>query len=179
MQLVSGRFLFRPFEPSDVSEFVAAVRESASTVGKWMPWATVNYSNAEAESWFEKCQQERAVGLSHEFGIFEAESKALVGGCGLNQFNQVNGLCNLGYWVRESWQRKGAALAAIRALSAYGFAELGLGRIEIVVAEGNLASLAVAVKAGATQECLARNRLKVHGSYTNAYVCSLVPQAGV
>ncbi len=120
-QLSSGGYLIRPFESIHVAEFVAAVHESSSTVGKWMPWANANYSAVDAEAWFDHCNEERARGSSFELGIFSEPSGELVGGCGLNQFNQVHGFCNLWYWVRQSWQRKGAGLAAIRALCAFGF----------------------------------------------------------
>lgn len=140
-----------------------------------MSWAHEGYSAADALSWFEHCDHERELGSSHEFGIFDATSHQLIGGCGLNQFNAVNGFCNLGYWVRESWQRKGAGLAAIQALTGYGFSKLQLGRIEIVVAAGNTPSLALAAKSGAIRECLARNRLKVHGKFTDAYVFAHFP----
>lgn len=109
-------------------------------------------------------------------GIFDAQSGSFVGGCGLNQFNVDNGFCNLGYWVRQSWHRRGAASAAIQALSRVAFSELQLGRVEIVVAVDNIPSLALAAKSGALRECLARNRLKVHGKFTDAYVFSLVPE---
>lgn len=141
-----------------------------------MSWANDSYSAAQAASWFAYCDIERESKTSFELGIFEAESGSLVGGCGLNQFNQVNGFCNLGYWVRESHQRQGAGLAAIQALTHFGFTELNLGRIEIVVAVDNAPSIALAEKAGALRECLARNRMKVHGSSVDAYVFSIVPK---
>jgi len=177
--LTAGQFLFRPFIENDAASFTEAVRESVTTVGKWMSWAHSGYSEAEAQSWFALCAQERAKGTSHEFGIFDADSKTFVGGCGLNQFNAVHGFCNLGYWVRQSWQRKGAASAAVQALARFAFEELKLGRVEIVVAAENAPSIALAAKAGALQEGLARNRLKVHGKFTDAYVFSLVPEPGV
>ena len=173
--LVSGRFQLRPFVESDLPSFVEAVLESTATVGKWMSWAHANYTTADAVAWFAHCDSEWASCSSYEFGIFDAESSSFVGGCGLNQFNTVNGFCNLGYWVRQSWQRKGAALAAVDALSQFAFAELNLGRVEIVVAQHNAPSLALAERSGAVRECLARNRLKVHGEFTDAYVFSLIP----
>jgi ribosomal-protein-serine acetyltransferase len=174
--LTEGQFLFRSFTESDAPSFAEAVRESVATVGRWMSWAHSGYSEAEAQAWFALCAQERANGTSHEFGIFDADSKTFVGGCGLNQFNAIHGFCNLGYWVRQSWQRRGAASAAVQALARFAFAELQLGRVEIVVAADNAPSIAVAAKAGALQEGLARNRLKVHGKFTDAYVFSLVPE---
>jgi ribosomal-protein-serine acetyltransferase len=64
----------------------------------------------------------------------------------------------------------------VTALARFAFEELELGWVEIVVAENNLPSIAVAAKAGALQEGLARNRLKVHGKFTDAYVFSIVPR---
>jgi RimJ/RimL family protein N-acetyltransferase len=175
--LTAGQIFLRPFTAGDAPSFARAVQESGSTVGKWMSWAHAGYTESEALSWFAYCDAERVSGTSHEFGIFDTESKRFVGGCGLNQFNVVNGFCNLGYWVRESWQRRGAASAAVRALARFAFAELGQGRVEIVVAAGNGPSLALAERTGALREGLARNRLKLHGKFTAAYVFSLVPEA--
>lgn len=171
----SGRFRLRPFVESDLTSFVEAVLESTATVGKWMSWAHGDYTTADAMTWFAHCEAELESGTSYEFGIFDARSNALVGGCGLNQFNQVNGFCNLGYWVRQSWQRQGAGLAAVQALSELAFAELKLGRVEIVVAQHNTPSLRLAERSGAARECLARNRLKVDGHFIDAFVFSLVP----
>ena len=140
-----------------------------------MSWANDNYSAAQAESWFAYCNKELENKTSFELGIFEVESGCLVGGCGLNQYNQVNDFYNLGYWVRESHQRQGAGLAAITAITQFGFSELNLGRIEIVIARENAPSIALAEKAGALRECLARNRMKVHGSLVDAYVFSIIP----
>ena len=100
-----------------------------------------------------------------------------VGNAGLNQFNRAHHFCNLGYWVRASAQRQGAGLAAIRALACFAFEALGQARVEIVVADGNLPSLALARRAGAVHECLARNRLTLHGRPVAAHVLSLVPDA--
>ncbi|RZJ61442.1 MAG: N-acetyltransferase [Acidovorax sp.] len=173
--LASGRFQLRPFVESDLASFVEAVLESTATVGQWMSWAHADYTTADAASWFAHCEAERKRGSSYEFGIFDAGSNTLVGGCGLNQFNPVNGFCNLGYWVRQSWQRQGAGLAAVQALSEFAFAELKLGRVEIVVAQHNTPSLLLAERSGAARECLARNRLKVDGHFIDAFVFSLVP----
>lgn len=154
----------------------AAVRESTETVGRWMTWAKPDFSDYDAVCWFEVCNQSRAAGTGHEFGMFTAEGD-FVGGCGLNQFSAANKLCNLGYWVRQSHQRSGAATAATLALRDLGLQRLGLARIEIVVAEGNTASMGVARKAGASYECLAQSRLQIHGKSVAAHVFSFTEVA--
>ncbi len=94
-QLRSPGFLLRPFVASDAPAFAAAVRESEKTVGAWMTWAHAEYTEAEALSWFASCESSRAQGTAHEFGIFREDGATLLGGSGLNQFNAVNGFCNL------------------------------------------------------------------------------------
>jgi ribosomal-protein-serine acetyltransferase len=61
------------------------------------------------------------------------------------------------------------------ALAHHAFRDVHQSRVEIVVAAGNDASLGVARKAGAVHECLARNRLVLHGASVAAHVFSLVP----
>ena len=160
--------------PGEAPGFVDAVLESTSTLAPWMPWAHDQYATADALGWIDFCQQGWKERSSFEFGIFDAATGAFVGGCGLNQLNRVHGNCNLGYWVRQSCQRRGAACEAIRALSDFGFAELTLGRIEISVGVGNGASLGAALKAGAVEEGLARNKLRNGARFMDAHVLSLV-----
>jgi len=167
--LSTCRFILRPYRDSDVAEMSSAVRESTETVGRWMMWAKPEFSDYDAACWFEHCNKSRAAGTAHEFGIFTPDGR-FVGGCGLNQFSPFNKLCNLGYWVRQSQQRTGAATEAVLALRQLAFQHLGLARVEIVVAEGNVASIGVARKAGATHECLAQSRLQLHGKPVAAHI---------
>lgn len=175
--ILAGGFLLRPLVPADAPAMAAAVRESMTSLGPWMPWAHAAYDDADALAWIAFCDAARADGSAHEFGIFRRDGRGYVGAAGLNQFNRLHGFCNLGYWVRTSAQRQGAALAAVRALARVAFDRLGQTRVEIVVADGNLPSLAVARKAGAVHECLARNRLNLHGRPVAAHVLSLVPDS--
>jgi RimJ/RimL family protein N-acetyltransferase len=168
-------FLLRPLVPDDAPAMAAAVRESMASLGPWMPWAHAAYDEADALAWIAFCDAARADATAHEFGIFRLDSRQYVGAAGLNQFNRLHGFCNLGYWVRTSARGQGAALAAVRALSRHAFERLGQSRVEIVVAEDNLPSLGVARKAGAVHECLARNRLSLHGRPVAAHVLSLTP----
>ncbi|HUG23373.1 GNAT family N-acetyltransferase [Piscinibacter sp.] len=170
-----SRLYLRPFEHTDAPDFAAAARESVATVGRWMPWCHAAYSEAEAHAWFDACHRGSAERSAFEFGIFEAQTDRLLGGAGLNQLDMQHNLCNLGYWVRESMQRRGIATRTARALSELGFRELGLTRIEIVAAQGNEASCSVARKAGALFEGVARNRLVIGGTPVPASVFSLVP----
>ena len=99
----------------------------------------------------------------------------MIGSVAINQVSQLNQMANLGYWVREGYTGRGIAALAARAAASFAFSRTGLTRLEIVAQAGNLRSQRVAEKAGATLECLARNRLVFHGEPRDAKVFSLVP----
>lgn len=168
MQITAGDLVIRPFEERDTDAFVAAVRESISAVGAWMPWCSAVYSCDEAT-------YSLRTNLEYDLGIFSLESGLLLGGISVNQINQQHNFGNVGYWVRQSQQKKGYASRAVLAISEFGFTKLKLTRLEIVTAVNNLPSKQVAEKVGASFECVARNRLIVFGQPCDAAVYSLVP----
>lgn len=172
--LRSHLVLLRPLELSEASVVLEAVSESRDTVGKWMSWASESYSLDDAKTWIRTCNEERENGLSHEYGIFATSNDRFVGVAGFNQFNRLNGFCNLGYWIRGTAQRQGYATAAIELLKNYAFDQLHLNRVEVVVVEGNQPSANVAVRAGAHFEGIARRRLKLHGKAVNARMYSFI-----
>ena len=57
----------------------------------------------------------------------------------------------------------------------WGFNELSLNRIEIVVAVNNKVSQRVAEKTGVVREGILRNRAIVHGRVVDAVMYSLIP----
>ncbi|RZI44427.1 N-acetyltransferase [Herbaspirillum sp. HC18] len=173
--IIANGLCLRPFRYGDAEEFACAVRESVLTLSPWLPWCRPDYNRKEARAWFGQCAVRLQMGLSYDVGIFSADGAALYGGIAINQIDPVHNMGNVGYWVREPAQRQGIAVSAVRMIAAFGFETLKLTRLEIIAAEGNLASRSVAEKAGATFECVARNRLLVRGVPVAAAVYSLIP----
>ena len=167
--------VLRPWTPEDAEPFVHAALESIPTVGRWMDWCTPDFTHQKALDWFFHCNYQATNSRAYEVGIFSASTGALLGGAGLNRIDHDNRLCNLGYWVRQTAQRQGVAQRSVQCLVAHAFTALHMQRIEIIVAQGNASSEALARKAGVLWECLARNRLQLHGASVPAHVFSLVP----
>ena len=175
-KIIAPGMCLRAYELDDADLFAAVVRESVETVGRWMGWCHADFNSDHARDWFTACDKAREEGSAYEFGIFSEDGKNLLGGAGLNMISKLHNYCNLGYWVRQSCQGRGIASKSAGLLVDAGFRELGFNRMEIVVAEGNLASIAVAKKLNAQLECMARNRLMVGGVPVAAAVHSLLPQ---
>ena len=173
-RLANANLVIRPFEAGDADEFVRAAHESIETVGRWMSWCTPSFNREQALAWFATCDQDREAGRAFDMGLFCATTGQLLGGAGINQLSPHHRYGNIGYWVRQSRQGCGIARQAVALLRDFGFQRLGLFRLEIVMGVGNSASEAVAIAAGATFECRARNRIFLHAQPFDAHIYSLV-----
>jgi ribosomal-protein-serine acetyltransferase len=174
--LVSHDLCIRPYQKSDGPAFVAAALESLSTVGIWMAWCHERFALKDAEAWFDACDRNLESGSAYDLGTFAVDGQQLLGGIAINQLNRRQNLGNIGYWVRQSCQRQGIAARAAQSIAEYGFGQLKLTRLEIVAPERNAPSRRVAEKVGAVFECIARNRVMVHGKPQPAAIYSLVPE---
>ncbi|MBU6247239.1 MAG: GNAT family N-acetyltransferase [Xanthomonadaceae bacterium] len=174
-EIVDGSLLLRPWRSDDAGALEAAVVESIDSLGRWLPWCRAGYDLAAARDWVRRCEQGWADGEHFAFGIFDPTRQRLLGSVGLNQRNPLHRSANLGYWVRQSEQRRGVATKAVRLAARFGFRHLGLQRIEVVALPDNQASRRTAERAGARFEAIARHRILDHGQPKDAAVYALVP----
>ena len=175
-ELLDQNILIRPYRAEDLDALYEAARESIREVSTWLPWCHADYSKEESSAYILSRDEAWSNGSEYSFGIFDARTGAFLGGVGLNQINRMHMMANLGYWVRSSSTKRGVASKATRLVARFGLEELGLQRIEIVVAVDNWASQRVAEKVGATREGILRKRLLIHGRPQDALMYSLVAE---
>ena len=174
--LTDDEILVRPLRIDDVQPLYEAARESIPEVSAWLPWCHENYAIEETKQFIASRARAAANDEWYSFGVFEKASGRFLGGIGLNFFNRVHQMANLGYWVRTSAVGRGVATRATRLVAQFAFTQLDLQRIEIIAAVGNVASQRVAEKAGAVREGIARQRLLIRGRREDAVVFSLLPE---
>lgn len=163
----------RPYVLADAPALYDAARESVGEVHLWLPWCHPEYKLDDAQTWIRGQIEAFANRTTFSF-VVEDEGGRMLGGCGLNQINEVHRLANLGYWIRTSAAGQGIAPQAVRLLAEWAFAETNLQRLEIVVAVANTRSHRVAEKAGALREGVLRSRLYVHDQPQDAVMYSIV-----
>jgi RimJ/RimL family protein N-acetyltransferase len=98
----------------------------------------------------------------------------MLGAASLSHIHAVYNFGNLGYWIRSSRRGNGLASRAARLAAKFGFEQLGLLRVEIVVSVGNAASLKVAEKSGAHREGILRDRMTVREQVHDAVMFSFI-----
>lgn len=122
------------------------------------------------EKWF----QEKVLGDPNQinFEIHEANSKKLIGHCGLYYIKWVNGTGEFGIYLGES-RRCGYGTDALKALLNYGFYELGLTRIWCEVYENNRA-IDTYKKIGFKHEGTLRKHIFKEGKHLDAHMLGLL-----
>lgn len=97
-----------------------------------------------------------------DWAVRDAATGVLVGRTGLFRFREGPSTAELGYGVHPAHRRRGVAAAAVATAVGYGTEVIGLHRIELAHAVGNLASCAVAARSGFAFEGVERSSLD-HG----------------
>jgi ribosomal-protein-serine acetyltransferase len=169
-----GRIALAPVEASQTKELYDAIAESRAEVSPWMEWLQPDYSIADTEQWITHSRKAWETDSMFSFTIIENRTGQILGGCSIVVDKPMHRNGFMGYWIRTSRTKQGFACEAAALLAQFGFAQLGLIRIEIIVAAANAASQRVAEKVGALREGLLRNRLFIRGEKLDAYVFSLV-----
>lgn len=159
----------RAYEPDDAPALYEAARESVSEVYKWLSWCHPEYRIKESELWLSEQVRKRQEGTAFAFAIVDSDGSYL-GGCGLNEIDYKQKTANLGYWIRSSAMGQGIAVKAVARLSAWGFKNTDLMRLEIKCAAENVRSQRVAEKSGAVREGIRKFCLDIHGKKHDAVV---------
>ena len=166
----------RRYQPNDVDAIYDAIMASKAELSLWMPWCHDAYSRNDAIAWVESRPSAWESNQDWSFVVVDDEGK-LLGACGIRRIDRLNGVGELGYWVRTSETRKGVATLATRLLCQWAFQEMGLHRIEIVASEENAASQRVAEKVGAIREGVLPERILLHGRRHNGELWAILKNA--
>ncbi|HEY0540989.1 MAG TPA: GNAT family protein [Actinoallomurus sp.] len=168
--LRTDRLTLRPPGAGDAGAQFAAVDHE---VQRWMGWS-VNYSRDKALRW---CTEEAFRDPSREanFVIVPHATGRLAGVIGVSRADWETGVAETGYWLGPADRRRGYVTEAVRALARYAFG-LGLHRLELLAAVGNVASQRVAERAGFTREGVLRKARPVPGGRSDMVLFSLLEE---
>jgi ribosomal-protein-serine acetyltransferase len=173
-EYTDGVIRIRPCRKTDAREVYEAVRESLDELMPFMPWCHPDYSLEDTRTFLALCSRAWAEETEFNFSILDRKGDFL-GLCGINHINPIIRYANLGYWVRSSGKGQGVATRGARLVAMFGFRQLKLLRLEIVVDLNNPASQRVAEKTGAAREGVLRNRILFNTESRDAVMFSLIP----
>jgi RimJ/RimL family protein N-acetyltransferase len=154
--LISDQTALRPWRDSDLQPLVVACQDP-----EIVRWTRVpeNYREADARAYLMQRYDTAFAGLSAPFAIVAAPDGELLGSISLMRFAWEHARAEVGYWLAAPGRGAGHATRAVRLICAWGFATLGLERIDLLAGTGNAASQHVAERSGFTREAMLRSYL--------------------
>lgn len=169
--LPAGAVTLRPPRDDDSDAVVAACRDPE--VVRWFG-VPQPYTAGHARRWVhEEAPGEWARGTEAIFVIAD-RADAYAGAADLRVSPHDPAAGEVGFLVAPQARGRGYAVAALRALTGWGFAELGLRRVQWRAEVGNEASRRVAERAGFVMEGLQRQALETDGRRYDCWVASML-----
>ena len=152
-ELRGERVVLRRHRDDDALRIAEAC--AAPSTQQWLPDLPSPYTVLEAASYLMSREEEHASGRGVYWAIADAGDDQLLGALGLMRIDPRFRSGEIGYWVHVDARGTGVATEATRAAARHALLPeedggLGLARVLLRVAEGNVASRRVAERAGFT-----------------------------
>lgn len=166
----SGRFTLRPFtlaDAPDVHSHLADPRIAATTTIQHP------YPDGAAASWISTHGSAAEAGTGLVWAIASPEDDRVIGAISI-MLTPAHRRGELGYWLAVPWWGQGVMSEAARAVVAYGFAVLGLHRIQAKCLPGNVGSARVMEKAGMTFEGVLRGYTYTKGNFVDLAMYAII-----
>ena len=152
--LSDGVVTLRPLRADDAAAIAAACQDPE--IRRWIPIIPVPYAEADARRFILMTLQAWHDGTSYEFAIADAKTDRYVGSIGLHLGPNARRHA-VGYLVTPEARGRGVAARALRLITRWGFADLGIERLSLWTLPGNVASQKAAESAGFRFEAVTRN----------------------
>jgi RimJ/RimL family protein N-acetyltransferase len=156
--LVDGPTALRAWRDADVDAIVAACQDA-----EIVRWTRVpeHYGEVDAQAYLLERYQATHAGATAPFAIVSsADLDVLLGSISILRLVWEHLRGEVGYWLAPHARGRGHATRALRLISRWAFEALGLERIDLLAATGNLLSQQVAQRAGYTREAVLRSYME-------------------
>jgi ribosomal-protein-serine acetyltransferase len=138
----------------------------------WMSWMDRVIDVSDTYAFLRSAEREAFDHTSFKAGIWQ--SGQLVGAIDLHDIDWQNAHARIGYWLDKEHTGCGIMTHSVRVMTEYAFEALGLHRIEIHVATGNIGSRRVPERLGYRLEGILRGVQLLHGTYHDHALYALI-----
>jgi RimJ/RimL family protein N-acetyltransferase len=151
---IDGPTALRPWRDTDQTAIVDACQDPE--IARWTS-VPANYRAADAKAYLLQRWDMTYAGLAAPLAIVEAPDGELLGSISLLRIAWQHQRAEVGYWLAPFARGQGHATRAVNMICDWGFAALGLARINLLAATGNRASQRVAERSGFQREAVLRS----------------------
>ncbi len=174
--LLDGATALRAWRDSDVDAIVTACQDP-----EIVRWTRVPepYGEVDAEAYLLERYHSTHAGATAPFAIASSENlDLLLGSISILRLAWEHLRGEVGYWLAPEARGQGHATRALMLISRWGFDALGLERIDLLAATGNLPSQHVAERAGFSREAVLRSYMRGKDERQDMVAFGLLAGAG-
>ena len=139
---------------------------------EWLPWVDGTTGPDGTRAWIQGGLDQFARNEGFQAGIWSGGS--FVGTVGFLPVQWPNRLAEIGYWLAPNAQGRGIMTAAARVMTEHALVEMGLNRLQIRCAAGNVRSQAIPRRLGFAEEGVTRQGQLLHGAYHDLITFSML-----
>lgn len=167
-QLETKDLILRPADRAFAEPLLAYYRRNKSFLEEFEPKREPSFYTYK-EQYEQLCRESLEAENKTAFRFYlsaRENTETIIGSIGVSQI--VRGCflsCYLGYKLDRGYLNRGYMTQAVRAVTEFAFADLGLHRIEGNVMPRNEASQRVLIKCGFQEEGLSRKYLRINGRW--------------
>ncbi len=168
--LADGVIVVRPWTMDDALALMSACREPEISYWCSMPSP---YTFGHAVAWIGGSRAAWSDGREAHLAVDDAATGEVVGAIDLLGVEPSESSGRFRYWVRAARRRRGAARRSLSLLASWARDDLGLERLEVIAAAGNLGAQRVAQAAGFRPEAVYRSYRQLGQHRTDSIVYAL------
>lgn len=168
------RLMLRPFRRRDVGALHEAISTSIDELQPWLPWVE-GYDRGVSQRFTRESVSAWAERRAFDFTVRPIDDlDRHLGNVSIWSTSQQNAIGEVGYWIRSDETGKGFGAEATTRVTQVGFEEMGLHKIQLRIAVGNVRSERIAERLGFTQEGVLRDEVKIADRWLDHTVWSML-----
>lgn len=160
--------VLRELEEEHADELFRLTDRNRTYLRRWLPWLDGTRCAQDTLSYIKAVRKRVLLYYEVHLGIWV--DGRIAGTMGTHAVDRVNGRTSIGYWLDEGLQGRGIVGDCAAAMLDHLFGEVGMHRVGIQCAVGNLRSQAIPERLGFVMEGIAREEEWLYDRYVD-HVC--------
>ncbi|USD43456.1 GNAT family N-acetyltransferase [Vibrio sp. SCSIO 43135] len=158
-QIIDEELTLALVQESFAATYVDIVAPQLDYLSEWLAWPPYCHSEQDFRLFIQKSLHDYAEGKSMTCAIIYQGS--IVGNCSFNNIDHSLKRAEIGYWLSQQYQGFGIMTRVVTKLIDIAFNELDIEKVQLSAAKDNIASRAVAERAGMQLEGIITNSEKI------------------
>src|SRR5215469_4223437 len=168
--LTTRRLQLRHIQPSDAEAFFALYSDEETMQFYGEPHRSLDDTRQAIEHTQARFVQHEEI----RWGITLTDEDQVIGSCGFHHFDTDFHRAETGYILNRAFWVQGIMVEAMSSILTYGFAELGLHRVEAIIDIANERSKSLLLKLGFTYEGNLRQRYSFRDHFEDEHYFGLL-----